>query len=430
MTSIEQHRGWNSWKHLRTASAAMALAVVLVPAVIVAQAAQAPTYTVLYAFSAGTDAAQPFAGMVRDKAGNLYGTTASGGAFGYGTVFKVDTSGHETVLHSFSGVDGAVPLAGLAVDKAGNLYGTTAYGGASFIINTNAGDGTVFKVDTSGNEAVLHSFTNTPDGAQPVASLVIDKRGNLYGTTVGGGADSFGTVFEVDRAGTEIVLHSFSGADGGFPEAGLVVDKAGNLYGTTASGGSANAGTVFKVDISGTETVLHNFADVPDGAFPNADLVQDEAGNLYGTTAFGGAYGDGSSASEGIVFEVYTNGTEIVLHSFSGLDGGFPEAGLVRDKAGNLYGTTTFGGASFNLNGSAGDGTVFEVDATGTEIVLHSFSGVDGQSPLAGLVRDKAGNLYGTTAFGGSSGNGIVFKLIRDCDRNMESHRCDGHSEQ
>jgi len=408
----------------------MALAIVLVPAVIVAQTAQAPTYAALYAFSAGTDAAQPFAGLVRDKAGNLYGTTASGGAFGYGTVFKVDTSGNETVLHSFSGVDGAIPLAGLVRDKAGNLYGTTAYGGASFMINGDSGDGTVFKVDTSGNETVLHSFTNSPDGAQPVASLVMDKSGNLHGTTVGGGASNFGTVFEVDTTGKETVLHSFSGVDGGFPEAGLVMDKAGNLYGTTASGGSANAGTVFKLATSGTETVLHSFTDVPDGAVPNAGLVRDEAGNLYGTTAFGGAFGDDPFPSTGTVFEVDTNGTEIVLHSFSGVDGGFPEGGLVRDKAGNLYGTTADGGASLIINVNVGDGTVFEVDTNGTETVLHSFSGVDGQSPLAGLVRDKTGNLYGTTAFGGSSGNGMVFELILDCDRNVESHPCDRHSEQ
>lgn len=368
---------------------------------------QAQMFTVLYKFSGGTDGIQPFAGLVMDKDGNLYGTTASGGVHGLGTVFNLDTTGTETVLHSFGGVDGAVPLAGLAMDKDGNLYGTTAFGGSSFVGSPNSGFGSVFKVDTSSNETVLHSFTNLPDGAEPVAGLVMDKEGNLYGTTVVGG--SGGTVFEVDKNGTETVLHSFPGVDGNGPEASLTIDKEGNVYGTTVAGGAFTMGTVFKLNIAGTKTILHSFSGA-DGAFPRAGLVRDKSGNLYGTTSEGG-----SSAlcffGCGVIFKVDGDGRETVLHSFSGADGWDPEAVLVIDKDGNLYGTTAFGGASFVVNLFNGYGTVFKLDTSGNETVLHSFSGEDGESPLAGLIMDKAGNLYGTAAFGGSSFHGTVFKL-------------------
>ena len=170
--------------------ATLSLVAPLVLLALPAPPAQAQTLTVLYRFSDGTDGAAPFAGLIRDKAGNLYGTTVMGGSFGYGTVFKVDTSGNETVLHSFRNSDGGEPFAGLVRDKAGNLYGTTTGGGFS-------GYGTLFKVDTSANETVLHSFTNVPDGAGPFAGLVMDKKGNLYGTTVVGGFSGYGTVFKL-----------------------------------------------------------------------------------------------------------------------------------------------------------------------------------------------------------------------------------------
>src|SRR5437667_269978 len=177
------------------------------------------------------------------------------------------------------------------MDKMGNLYGTTLFGGPSFNGNPS-GYGTVFKVDTSGNETLLHAFTNEPDGANPYAGLVTDKRGNLYGATASGGAFGGGTVFKLDTTGTEIVLHSFSGTDGIQPQAGLVMDKAGNLYGTTVFGGASGGGTVFKLDTTGTEIVLHSFSGA-DGLFPLAGLVMDEVGNLYGTTDFGGSHGWG-----------------------------------------------------------------------------------------------------------------------------------------
>jgi uncharacterized repeat protein (TIGR03803 family) len=252
------------------------------------------TVTVLHTFT-GPDGAFPLADLVRDKEGNLYGTTSGGGASNFGAVFKLDRTGTETVLHSFTGPDGAYPAAGLVRDEGGNLYGTTPNGGAS-------DQGTVFKLDTTGTETVLHSFTG-PDGANPnFAGLVRDKEGNLYGTTLYGGdllnclGLGCGVVFKVDTTGTETVLHSFIGPDGRGPAAGLVLDKEGNLYGTTFAGGTSNQGTVFKLDTKGTETVLHSFTGT-DGGDPEATLVLDKAGNLYGTT-------DSGTSGDGTVFKL------------------------------------------------------------------------------------------------------------------------------
>jgi uncharacterized repeat protein (TIGR03803 family) len=383
--------------------------------------AHAQTLTVLYSFSGGEDGGNPFADLVMDRDGNLYGTTASGGFSGFGTVFKVDNSGNETVLHSFSGVDGAVPLAGLVLDREGNLYGTTAFGGSSFIDNlADSGNGTVFKVDSQGNETVLHSFMNVPDGEEPSAGLIMDRDGNLYGTAAGGGSSGDGTVFKVDGYGNETVLFSFSGVDGANPLAGLVLDRDGNLYGTTAGGGSSTLGTVFKLGTDGKETVLYNFLNTPDGAAPRAGLVRSKEGNLYGTTTIGGSSGFGT------VFRVDSFGRERVLHSFSGVDGAVPFAGLVMDRDGNVFGTTTFGGSLFVADVFNGYGIVFTVDTLhqdrnepellrprARESVVHSFSPPDGGSPEAGLIMDREGNLYGTTAFFGAFDSGTVFKL--DC---------------
>jgi uncharacterized repeat protein (TIGR03803 family) len=243
--------------------------------------------TVLHSFI-GRDGANPAAGLIRDTQGNLYGTTQGGGAFHSGTVFKLKSStGHVTVLHTFTGgVDGRRPAAGLMRDAAGNLYGTTIFGGAS-----NAG--TVFKLDVDGNETVLHSFGGT-DGESPYAGLIGDAAGNLYGTTLYGGA-SFGTVFKLDAGGNETVLHTFTGApDGASPSAGLISDATGNLYGTTGLGGLYGWGTVFKLDPAGNETVLHSFTSGEDGAVPWGGLIRDAQGGLYGTTYYGGAYGAGT----------------------------------------------------------------------------------------------------------------------------------------
>jgi uncharacterized repeat protein (TIGR03803 family) len=266
-------------------------------------------------------------------------------------------------------------------------------------------------------EKVLHSFNGDPGGASPEAGLVRDPAGNLYGTTPYGGAYKGGTVFKVAASGVESVLYNFCSqsrcTDGARPFAGLVRDSMGNLYGTTQYGGDSYAGTVFKLSASGVESVLYSFCSqsgCADGEYPVAGLVRDSEGNLYGTTQAGGA----SGYYHGTVFKVSAGGVESVLYNFCSrrrcADGENPYAGLVRDPADNLYGTT-FGG------GAAGVGTVFEVSANGVESVLYSFgptrtSAADGASPFAGLVRDAAGNLYGTTYYGGASDLGTVFKLV------------------
>jgi uncharacterized repeat protein (TIGR03803 family) len=389
--------------------------------------AQAQTYQVLYSFTGGSDGETPVAALVRDSAGDLYGTSFYGGTSDMGTVFKVDASGKESVLYSFAGVkDGANPFAGLVRDDTGNLYGTTEYGGTF-------NNGTVFVLSTSGTETVLYSFTGGADGSQPLAGLVRDSAGNLYGTTVQGGnmAGSCaanagcGTVFRVNPTGKETVLHSFTYApDGAAPYAGsLIRDASGNLYGTTYDGGAARSrsGTVFKVGRSGAEKVLYCFVGGAEGYYPTAGLVRDSAGNLYGSTSGGGDLGCNNGSGCGTVFKLDTTGTETVLYSFIGGTQGYNVSlafGLVRDRAGNLYGTTEEGG-NLSCNGGYGCGTVFKLDPAGNETILHSFSGgTDGAAPQAGLIMDSSGTLYGTTAQGGSIGCGAdglgcgtVFKL-------------------
>jgi uncharacterized repeat protein (TIGR03803 family) len=242
--------------------------------------------TVLYSFTGGSDGAYPEAGVIADVAGNLYGTTISGGANDAGTVFQLTPAGALNVLYSFTGgSDGALPWAGMIADAPGNLYGTTYGGGAS-------GQGTVFKLDPSGTLTVLYSFTGGND-ASPWAGLIADTAGNLYGTTEGG--DGPGEVFQLTPSGTLTVLHSFTGgSDGAYPEAGVIADVAGNLYGTTWGGGAGGQGTLFQLTPSDTLTVLHSFTGGSDGAWPGGDLLVDAAGNLYGTTTGGGAGGQGA----------------------------------------------------------------------------------------------------------------------------------------
>jgi len=379
----------------RITTALLALTVGVGAVLVAARAAQAQTYTVLYAFQGGSDGAFPYASLLRDKSGNLYGTTSKEGSFQGGTVFKVDTSGTETVLHSFSGPDGSNPYAGLIRDAVGNLYGTTYYGGVY-------GYGTVFKLDTHQNETVLYSFTGGRDGSNPAAPVLLDAAGNLYGTTEYGGAFSFrcfsgcGVVFKLSVQGKETVLHKFTGKpDGAFPSAGLLRDAAGNLYGTTTAGGNYDAGTVFKIAKRGTETLIHVFES--DGASPYAGLIGDGKGNLYGTTSQGG------SSLHGTIFKLDKAGQETVLFNFNGTNGGESVAGLVRDPAGNLYGTTLQGG-------STNWGTIFELDKTGHETILHSFTYREGGSDAA-LIRDSRGNLYGTTGNCSNCNFGTVFRL-------------------
>jgi uncharacterized repeat protein (TIGR03803 family) len=387
---------------LRSISSVIALAVFLIPGFFLAHA---QTETVLYNFTGEPDGSYPFAGLVRDGKGNLYGTTTSGGAFNQGAVFVVSKRGAEKVLYSFQGgSDGSYPNGALLRDKAGNLYGTTSFGGGTTAC-TN-GCGTIFQVTPSGDENILYRFTGGSDGSKPQSALIRDAKGNLYGTASGGGDFFWGTVFKLLPAAILTTLYAFTGnLDGGFPYGSLVRDSKGNLYGTTQDMGALYAGTVFEISKSGAETVLYSFAGGSDGEFPQAGLVRDPEGNLYGTTLTGGG-STGCSGSCGTVFKVTPAGDETVLYRFTGgTDGGNPLCVLARDKDGNLYGTTPIAGSS--------QGTVFEITAGGKQKVLYSFSGAaDGANPIGGVIRDGKGNLYGNAYQSGKNGFGAVFKVV------------------
>jgi uncharacterized repeat protein (TIGR03803 family) len=360
--------------------------------------------TGLYSFPAAPGGTIPFAGVTRNSAGDLYGVTQQGGAANAGAVYKVDAAGRETALYSFSGgADGNYPEADVVLDSAANVYGTTLGGGTS-------GQGVVFKLGPSGQETVLYSFTGGADGGYP-NGVILDSAGNIYGTTAFGGAGSAtgaqeGVVFKLDAAGLETVLHAFTGlSDGGTPESGVIRDSSGNLYGTTAEGG-LGAGVVYRLDPSGQETVLYTFTGGDDGGSPFAGLTLDPAGNLYGTAL---NYGSGGG---GVVFELDAAGHYTVLYSFTvdGPDGSAPFAGVVRDSSGNLYGTASAGG---DTGCSLSCGVVYVLRPSGQLTVLHSFTGgADGSYPYGGVILDPAGDLYGTTGFGGAAGAGVLYKLI------------------
>jgi uncharacterized repeat protein (TIGR03803 family) len=360
------------------------------------------SYGLLYTFGAPPDGAEPEAGLI-DVGGTLYGTTASGGKYGYGTVFKL-TAGKDKVLHNFGSFssDGEKPMAGL-INVNGTLYGTTVSGG-------KYGHGTVFSISSSGYE-VLYPFGKggAADGESPVAGLV-DVGGTLYGTTYFGGLYANGTVFSATTGGAENVLYSFgAGNDASTPNAALI-GVSGTLYGTTTNGGkySVFGGTVFSITTSGkNEKILHSFGNGSDGNSPHAGLIY-AYGLLYGTTYNGGTKCLKSGGC-GTVFSVTTGSksTETVLHNFSGgaVDGANPVAGLTF-VSGALFGTTVYGGKFGSY------GTVFTIDlrASNKEDLLHSFGvGLDGLNPEATLIYE-AGNLVGTT-YGGGYGNGTVFSL-------------------
>jgi uncharacterized repeat protein (TIGR03803 family) len=389
---------------------------------------------VLHRFAGDKRGGAPFAGVTFDSSGNLYGTTTQGGVAGYGTVFELthsETGWKETVLHSFKGADGDYPNAGsLVFDRAGNIYGTTAYGGAY-------GFGTVYELTKRSNntwaERVLHSFrgVGNGDGQYPEAGIIFDSKGNLYGTTNLGGREAYGcpgngcgTVFKLTPSGShwkETLLYTFRGnEDGAGVNAPLIFDTAGSLYGTTAEGGTGNQGIIFELTQANgvwKERVLHRFTGGSDGGGPYAGLTFHGTGHIYGSTFYGGTSGYGT------VFELShlkTGWEETVLFNFdAGSDGGFPYYGTLKfDKTGNIYGTTQAGGC-------CGFGTVFELSPGGdgkwTETVLDGFvgDGDDGVQPVGGVVFDAAGNLYGTTSGGGNlgtcsdtvSGCGVVFEL-------------------
>jgi uncharacterized repeat protein (TIGR03803 family) len=334
------------------------------------------------------------------------------------------------VLHTFHGKDGSFPTGALVRDSEGNLYGTTSGGGSGGC--GKYGCGTVFKMNSLGKEFWLYSFKGANE-IDPSAGLFRDASGNLYGTTEFGGkitktcgglqVGGCGTVFKVDKTGNGTVLYKFKGTpDGYFPAALLVEDVAGNLYGTTSSGGAHGLGAVFEREKSGKETVLYSFSGGSDGCFPEAGVILDAAGNLYGVTHQGGVAF--CNSGYGVVFKLDITGKETVLHSFAGYpsDGANPASVLLLDSGGNLYGTTQNGGSSGVCDG--GCGTVFELspqNGNWSETVLYSFCSLencsDGEEPGTGpLARNASGDLYGTTTFGGTSrcngsGCGVVFAL-------------------
>jgi uncharacterized repeat protein (TIGR03803 family) len=400
--------------------------------------------TVLYTFTGGSaDGASPAGGVIRDSSGNLYGTTYWGGGTGCnygngcGTIFSIDPSGTETILHKFSGGgDGAIPNGGLTLDPDGNLYGTTTFGGN----NSNCsfagynGCGVVFKLDTAGNETVLYTFRGKRDGGWPgFEKLLVDTAGNIYGTAgIGGDLNcsptsglGCGVVFRLSPNGEYTVLHRFKGnaTDGYWPGSGVVQDARGNLFGKTVYGGADNQGTIFKVTMSGKENVLHTFTGGADGAYPaGGELIMDADGDLYGTASQGGNLSACGGVGCGVVFRMTGRGTEKVLYAFqNGLngstDGAYPREGVVMDAGGNIYGTTQGGG-------TADYGMVFELTRLSSgkfvETVLHDFTdGADGAYPTGeNLILDSRGKLYGVAEYGGdsncpqtSNGCGIVFRL-------------------
>ncbi len=407
--------------------------------------------TVVYNFMGGADGANPQSGVILDSAGNLYGTTYAGGPANYGVVYRIAAGGVESVLHTFAGTpDGATPASGVTMDSSGNLYGTTSFGGS-------AAQGVIYEISASGQERVLHSFTGAPDGSYPSSGVVLDTTDNLYGTTFDGGSNANGVVYMLSASGQQTILYNFTGGADGANPTGVIRDSAGDLFGSAESGGKGS-GIVYKLTPSGVQTVLHSFGGNPDGELPQGDLVRDSAGNLYGITYVGG------SASSGTVFKITPHGKETVLYSFPGGAGGYyPEGSLSLDAAGNLYGTTAEGGVAYGLvyqlsaagdetallsfpgapdgyspesgvildshgnlfgttvtGGTTAEGTVYAVSASGGDKVLHTFQGgSDGIYPYGGVVRDAAGNLYGTTYAGGTGNQGVVFQLNEAGEENV-----------
>ena len=397
----------------------VALAVALMVATIAIPSAQAQTFTVLHTFSIyGSDGSGPDGTLVRDDAGNLYGTTYFGGAYDGGVAFKLDKSSNETVLFNFNpnNSNGAFPGYGVIMDKEGNLYSPADAGSAN-------GGGVLWELSPDGNEKVLWDFGPRLKPGVPEGRLLMDASGNLYGVTALGGVKGKGTqceygcgvVFKLDTAGNLQVLHAFTGGkDGGTPYGALLQDAAGNLYGAAISGGDTSCpqfpilgcGTVFKLTPDNKFTVLHTFTGGKDGAGPYGGMVMDRAGNLYGSAHIGG----NSNCDDGCgtLFKIGADGKFKVLYTFTNNPAAYPIGDLVMDPKGNIYGETQ------GLNTNSYYGTVFELNSAGKVKLLHILNGsTDGADPNGGLIRDSAGNLYGVAyqGFGKYDRNGTVFKV-------------------
>ena len=386
----------------------------------------AQTETVLHDFTGSPDGAYVQSSALLPLGGSLYGVAEFGGADNHGIVFKLTNSNgtwDETVLYSFTGgADGSYPIGALIADKAGNLYGVTDAGGSQ-----NAG--VVFELSNSAGtweQTVLHNFGSGFDGANPQGPLVFDPHGNLFGTTVIGGGLNGGTVYEMTPANgvwNETVLHSFGGTNDGYlAYGGLTLDAKGNVYGTTQAGGShpcigLGCGIVFELVAANgwSENILHQFGGGSDGMYPNSKLAMDKSGNLYGSTVYGGGQGQCSAGIDtttcGTIYELSpgSNGvwTEKILHRFVGGTGGSePDSPLTIDGAGNLYGETaqvgSNNGSLFRLHPKVGGGWAFNL--------FFTFDGTNGANPEGGL-RIVAGTIYGTTIYGGSQGEGVVFSF-------------------
>jgi len=405
-------------------SFAITLALTLVPM----QLLCAQTYSVIHNFTGGNDGAQPVAGLTIDGAGNLYGTTLMGGS-GFGVIYELKLrNGSYTAnpLYLFpGGADGANPYDRVVFGPDGVLYGTAYAGG-------NDNNGVVFKlqprpsacatVSCSWRETVLFAFpANGSGGTGPnLGDVVFDAAGDMYGTTLVGGADGDGVVWELTPPGTwgtEIVLDSFTNAggnsEGHYPDDGVILDSSGNLFGATSRGGASNDGLVYELVKASNfrETVLYDFAGGGNGSFPDGGLVFDASGNLYGTTAGAGSGGGGT------VFELSPPGVWNVistLYSFSGggscarEPGPGSQASLTIDGAGSLYGTTC-------ADGAHRFGNVFKLSPSGdgwSYTDLYDFAGgSDGSYPYSKPICDASGNLYGTAYAGGTDGNGVAWKI-------------------
>ena len=383
--------------------------------------AGASTEKILWDFKGGSDGSGPWSNyFISDAKGNLYAATAAGGTYGAGTVFMLTPAGKETILYEFKGQsngDGNAPHGHLTFDAKGNIYGTTQAGGTN-------GTGTVYELSPKSGggwkEKVLYSFSAAgADGADPSAGMTIAADGTMYSTTPDGGAFGAGTVFSLRKTSTgwkQTVIQNLNGSsNGGYPYEGLMMDAAGNLYGAAPTGGASGQGVIYRLSRTKkgwADKVLHSFTNANgDGSgLYWIDLISDTSGNIYGATSFGGTNGTGM-VWELVYSETKKSYSESILYEFGASgsgDGNNPYGGLAMDSAGNLYGTTLYGGTS-NI------GTSYKLTKDGTtwkETILHTFAGAnDGAQSTGNPYIDAKGRVWGMTETGGTSDLGVVYRI-------------------